>query len=175
MLRDFINIIGVNDVSEFPVLTALDRYNQFTVEENLEIPAEKPDVEQITSVMIEAKVTDFRAIATPTGLKVIINGIVNQKVVYTALEPTQSIHSAYFTKGFCTFIEIPLTIAPGTNTMTILQSLGITLDDVVDGEPQVIIEDLSVKLVDTRNVKKCGVLFVWVTVNAVLAPFFPVA
>lgn len=175
MLRDFINIIGVDDVSEFPVLTPLNRYRQFTVEENLELPAEKPDIEQITSVMIEAQVTDFRTIATPTGLKVIIDGILNQKVVYTADEPTQSIHSAHFTKGFCTYIEIPLVIPAGSNVLTILQGLGITLDDVVVGEPQVIIEDLSVKLVDSRNVKKCIILFAWVTVNAALTPFLPVA
>lgn len=175
MLRDFINIIGVNDVSEFPALTPLNRYRQFTVEENLKIPAEKPDIEQITSVLVEAKVTNFRTIATPTGLKVIIDGILNQKVVYTANEPTQSVHSAHFTKGFCTYIEIPLVIAAGSNVMTILQSLGLTLDNVVDGAPQVIVEDLSVKLVDSRNVKKCGILFTWVTVNAALTPFFPPA
>lgn len=173
MLRDFINIIGVNSASEFPVLTPLDRYRQFTVEEALVIPIEKPDVEQITSVMIEAKVTDFRTIATPTGLKIIVDGILNQKVVYTADEPTQSIHSAHFVKNFCTFIEVPLVIAAGSNSMTILQGLGITLDDVVVGEPHVIIEDLSVKLVDARNIKKCAILFAWATLNTLLTPFLP--
>ena len=171
MLRDFIEIIGINTTEDFPILGTLDRYTQFTVEEMLSLPDEKPDMEQITSVMIEAIVANFRTIATPTGLKVIINGELNQKIIYTAAESTQSVHTAHFLKPFCTFIEIPLTIQTGTNALDILQSLGLSLDDVLSSDPKIVIEDLSVKLSDVRNVKKCGILFTWATVNALLAPF----
>lgn len=174
MLRNFIEIIGINSPDDFPILTALDRYKQFTVEELLTIPAAKPDVEQITSVMVEASITDFRTIATPKGLKVIVNGELNQKIIYTANEPDQSVHSAHFIKPFCTFIEIPLVIASGTNSLEILQSLGLTLDDVLTSEPKIIIEDLSVKLVDARNIKKCGILFTWASLNPLLTPFLVV-
>ena len=31
MLRDFIEIIGINTTEDFPILGTLDRYTQFTV------------------------------------------------------------------------------------------------------------------------------------------------
>lgn len=173
MLRDFVEIIGIDPVSSFPALIAAEKFTQFTTEETLIIPEQKPDIEQITSLMVEASITAYRAIVTPTGLKVIINGELNQKVIYTADEPTQAVHSAHFVKQFCTFIEIPLVLPAGTSALQLLQSLGLTLDDVLASPPNVIIEDISVKLVDGRTVKKCVVMFVWGTVNAALVPFFP--
>lgn len=175
MLRNLINIVGIDDPSSFPVLGVQDRYKQFTVEEMLTIPSAKPDIEQITSVLVEANVTQFRTIATPTGVKVIVDGELHQKVIYTADEPAQSVHSAEFTTPFCNFIEIPLVIASGKNIIQILQGLGLTLDDVVTKGPSIIIEDLSVTQVGKRNVKKCAVLFTWVTVNTALTPLFPPA
>ena len=173
LLRDFVEIIGIASDSDFPVITPTTRYNQFTVEELLTIPAAKPDIEQINSVMIEAAVTDFRSIATPVGLKVIINGTLNQKVIYTAADPSQSVHSAHFLVPFCTFIQIPLVIPAGQSATSLLQTLGITLQDVVASGPNVIIEDLSVTQVDARSLKKCAVLFSWVEINALLLPLVP--
>ena len=173
MLRDFVEIIGIDPVTSFPVLTAADKYNQFTTEETIIIPELKPDVEQITSLMIEAAITNYRVISTPTGLKVIIKGELNQKVIYTADEPTQSIHSAQIINEFCTFIEIPLVIPAGSSALQLLQGLGLTLDDVLASPPNIIIEDISVKLVDGRTIKKCVVMFTWATVNALLVPLFP--
>lgn len=56
MLKNFVSIEGVASVSDFPTLTTLDRYNQFEVEEQVTIPAEKPEMEQIVSVMVEASI-----------------------------------------------------------------------------------------------------------------------
>ena len=171
LLRDFVEIIGIASPSEFPVITPTTRYNQFTVEELLTIPAEKPDVEQINSVMIEATIDNFHSIATPVGLKVIVNGTLTQKVIYTAADPSQSVHSAHYQIPFCTFIQIPLVIPAGQSAMTILQTLNITLEDVVASGPYVLVEDLSVTLVDARSLKKCAVLFSWVEINTLLLPF----
>lgn len=171
MLKNFIEIIGIDPVFDFPIIGEFDRTNQFLLEEKLTIPTAKPDVEQITSLMIDAKITKSRTITTPTGLKVIINGKVNQKVTYTADEPTQSIHSAHFVEAFCSFIEIPLTIPAGSNALEILQGLGLGLDEVVTDGPDVLVEDVSIKLIDSRTIKKCVILFVWVSVNEDLAPY----
>ncbi|BCS80376.1 DUF3794 domain-containing protein [Anaerocellum diazotrophicum] len=173
MLKNFISIEGVANVSEFPTLTTLDRYNQFEVEEQVTIPAEKPEMEQIVSVMVEASIKNYYAIATPTGLKVIIEGELKQKITYVANEPTQSIHSAMFITGFCNFIDIPLNLPTGQNVLNILQTLGITLDDVVSAPPNIIIEDFSISQIDTRKAKKCTILFAWVRVNALLATYLP--
>ncbi|MHB1405694.1 MAG: DUF3794 domain-containing protein [Desulfitobacteriaceae bacterium] len=170
LLRDFVEIIGIASGSDFPVITPTTRYNQFTVEESVTIPAEKPDIEQINSVMIEATINNFHSIATPVGLKVIVNGTLNQKVIYTAADPSQSVHSAHFEVPFCTFIQIPLVIPAGQSATTLLQTLNITLEDVVASGPNVIIEDLSVAQIDARRLKKCAVLFSWVEINTLLLP-----
>ncbi|WAM31398.1 DUF3794 domain-containing protein [Caldicellulosiruptor naganoensis] len=120
MLKNFISIEGVANVSEFPTFTTLDRYNQFEVEEQVTIPAEKPEMEQIISVMVEASIKNYYAIATPTGLKVIIEGELKQKITYVANKPTQSIHSAMFITGFCNFIDIPLNLPTDQNVPELL-------------------------------------------------------
>lgn len=168
MLINFVEIIGIANPSDFPVITCANPNAQYMVEEKLTIPEEKPDVEQINSVMIEAKITDFRVIVTPVGLKVIINGIVNQKIIYTAANPVQSVHSAHFQKSFCTFIEIPLTLPCKMSVTRYLQKLGISLDDVIQCRTDVLIEDVSVTLLDPRTIEKCTVLFIWTTLNTLL-------
>ena len=47
MLRNFVDIIGIADPSEFPQILPNTKYTQYIVEETLTIPAAKPDVEQI--------------------------------------------------------------------------------------------------------------------------------
>lgn len=173
MLKNFVEIIGIADPSSFPVITAANPNTQFVVEERLVIPDAKPDVEQINSVMIEAQITDFRTITTPVGLKVIIDGLLNQKLIYTAADVVQSVHSAHFQEPFCTFIEIPLTLPAGVNVTQFLQTLGITLDDVIQGRTALLIEDVSVKLLDPRTVEKCTVLFIWTTLNPALVSVIP--
>ena len=168
MLKNFINIVGIADPSEFPVLLPSNPNTQQVVEENLIIPETKPDVEQINTVLIEAAITDARAIVTPVGLKIVVDGELNQKVLYTAAEPTQSVHSAHYLEPFCTFIEVPLVIPAGQNTLEYLQALGLTLDDVITGPTKVLIEDVSVKLLDPRNFEKCTVLFIWTKINDAL-------
>jgi len=57
--------------------------------------------------------------------------------------------------------------------LNLLQTLGITLDDVVSAPPNIIIEDFSISQIDTRKAKKCAILFAWVRVNALLATYLP--
>ncbi|MHB1405693.1 MAG: DUF3794 domain-containing protein [Desulfitobacteriaceae bacterium] len=168
MLRNFVNIIGIADPSSFPVITTANPNTQYTVQETLVIPEAKPDVEQINSVMIEAKITNYRTITTPVGLKVIIDGNINQKLIYTAADVVQSVHTAHYQEPFCTFIEIPLTLPAGLNVTQYLQTLGITLDDVIQGRTDVLIEDVTVSVLDPRTVEKCPVLFIWTTLNPAL-------
>lgn len=170
MLRNFINIVGIADPADFPVLLPSNPSTQFIVEETLVIPDAKPDVEQVNTVLIEATITDARAIATPVGLKIVVDGELNQKIIYTADEPTQAVHSAHFFEPFCTFIEIPLVIPVGLNVVEYLQTLGLTLDSVITGPTKVIIEDVSVKIIDPRTIEKCTVLFIWTKIADALVP-----
>lgn len=170
MLKNFVDIIGIADPSSYPVITAANPNTQYIVEEKYVISETKPDIEQVNSVMIQAEVTNVRTIATPVGLKVIIDGLLNQKFIYTANDPVQSVHSAHFTEPFCTFIEIKLTVPAGLTVIEYLQTLGITLADVITGRTSVLIEDASVKLIDPRTIEKCIVLFLWTVINPALVP-----
>lgn len=168
MLINFVEIIGITDPVSFPVITAANPNAQYIVEEKLVIPEAKPDVEQISSVMIEAKLTKYRAIITPVGLKVIIDGVINQKLIYTAVNSVQSVHTAHYQESFCTFIEIPLILPAKMNVTEYLQTLGISLADVIQGRTDVLVEDVSVDVINPRVVEKCTVIFIWTTLNPLL-------
>lgn len=109
-----------------------DKWLQFSFPEIVDIPTQKPDIEGIISLHSSIKIISQRVIKTPqvsgyttpsgiifsgqdianaegtnlTGRKLIIEAIIIQKVIYTADEPNQSVHSAHFTRPFSAFIVI---------------------------------------------------------------------
>ncbi|MFC7321519.1 DUF3794 domain-containing protein [Halobacillus campisalis] len=169
-LRDFVQIIGIADPSQFPVIGEDTRYTQFSVLERLMIPEVKPDVEQINTLLIEAEITGTRNIFTPVGVKVVVEGILRQKVIYTALVEEQSVHSAHFEHPFCTFIDIPLDIPEGVTVPAYLASLGLSINDILASEVNILIEDVEINLLDPRTVSKCVILFVYADLNPDLFP-----
>ncbi|WP_273123219.1 DUF3794 domain-containing protein [Bacillus weihaiensis] len=169
-LRDFVQIIGIADPSQFPIITEANPNTQFAIQERLTIPPQKPDVEQINSLLIEAVITSTRNIFTPIGVKVVIEGILRQKVVYTADVPEQSVHSAHFEHPFCSFINIPLNVPEGLTVPAYLASLGLSINDILVGPVNVLIEDVEISLLDPRTVSKCVILFAYTTINPDLFP-----
>jgi hypothetical protein len=145
IVKGLIEYSGIVDCSQLP--THMTAFKQFTVQENLTIPAAKPDIEQILRVMAEASITSTKIIKTPTGVslegqkltgwKVIVEGVIHQKIEYVADEPTQSVHSAHFKIPFSTFIVLPCSI---------------TNDMVVTVVPY--IEDIYAKQLDKRHIFK---------------------
>ncbi|GEM_PF-980271 len=109
-----------------------DKWVQFFVPEIVDIPVQKPDVEGIIEVSSCIEIISQRVVRTPTvmgftnsagrfipgesisnaectnltGKKLIIEGIIKQKVVYTALVPDQALHSASFSAPFSVFIIV---------------------------------------------------------------------
>lgn len=92
-------------------------FKEFNVEELLELPCTKPDIEQIIKVKAEINIMSIKIIKTPvalslerqnlTGWKAIIEGEVKQVVQYVADEPYQRVHGAHFSIPFSTFIVLP--------------------------------------------------------------------
>lgn len=90
---------------------------QFSVDENLTIPEQKPDAEDLLDVTVEVEITSTTIIKTPvvtsyegqrlTGWKVIVEGKLKQIVTYIADVPQQSVHSAHFDVPFSTFLVLP--------------------------------------------------------------------
>lgn len=145
IVKGLIEYSGIVESSQLP--THMTAFKQFTVQENLTIPDAKPDIEQIVRVMAEASITSTKIIKTPTGTslegqnltgwKLIVEGILHQKIEYVADEPTQSVHAAHFKIPFSTFIVLPCSI---------------TTDMLATVVPY--IEDIYAKQLDKRHIFK---------------------
>lgn len=102
-----------------------DLWTQFVVSENLRVPSRKPDIEQINSLNSYIEIISQRVVSTPnsegadnlegtalTGKKLIIEGILKQKITYTAdiRSGSQPLHSLHFDVPFSVFIMVPDTV-----------------------------------------------------------------
>lgn len=119
MDTDFVDIIGLCDPDEINFdLVKYPFWTQISIPENLIIPDQKPDIEQIDSLKISVEILKRKVIVTPvslsgneegkrlTGRKLIIEGQLCQTVTYTADVPEQSVHSAHFIVPFSAFIVV---------------------------------------------------------------------
>lgn len=112
--------------------TDTDKWTEFYLPEIVDIPVQKPDMEGIVEVHSCVEIISQRVIKTPvvkgytkadgtqvlgenisnsegtnlTGRKLIIEGLLKQKIIYTAAVDEQSLHSAHFVIPFSTFIII---------------------------------------------------------------------
>lgn len=122
---EFIDITGLCDLdtidfSKYPFWT------QIFIPENLMIPEEKPDIEQIVSVSVGVEIFKTKVIVTPrsggkdvedpvpnyegkllTGRKLIIEGGLFQTMSYVGAVPEQSVHTAHFIVPFSAYIVLP--------------------------------------------------------------------
>ncbi|WP_169525190.1 DUF3794 domain-containing protein [Pseudalkalibacillus hwajinpoensis] len=166
-----IQIVGLCDPSTitFEGLDTDDRnWTEVSIPEVLHIPPQKPDIETIDKVFVQVKILSKRVIRTPisteenaegtklTGWKLVIEGVVKQKVVYTAWNAVQSVHSAHFTVPFSAFI-----ILPGDTTE----------EDRFCVETCV--EDVFVKAINDREIFKNVTLFLKATKEPPFCPPVP--
>lgn len=97
------------------------RWVQFFLPEVLCVPEQKPDIEQLLDATVVAQFISQRVVRTPsliidgnpapnaeglntTGRKLIIEGVLRQKFIYTAAVPEQSVHAMHFDVPFSVFI-----------------------------------------------------------------------
>lgn len=153
-----IDIRGLCKASD--VTDTLNKYPywiQMYLPETLSIPPQKPDAETINAVNITISIIRNEVVKTPisttgnlegktlTGRKLIVEGNLCQKIVYTADEPEQSVHSAEFSVPFSAYIVVPKEY---TFNSVVLDSLDIHY------EVNSCIEDLSVELLNPRTFLK---------------------
>ncbi|TYQ18281.1 UNVERIFIED_CONTAM: uncharacterized protein DUF3794 [Acetivibrio alkalicellulosi] len=131
-----INLVGVYPQNKLENVLQCNpitnKWVQFYVSEIVDIPEQKPDIEGIVGVNSCVEIISQRVIKTPevtgyttndgtfipgntisnsectnlTGRKLVIEGLLNQKIIYTALVDNQALHSASFTIPFSVFIII---------------------------------------------------------------------
>lgn len=117
------NLIQYEGLSDYlPVNSAV--FKQMNVEQNFCLPDAKPDIEQIIKIFSEMKIKSTKVIKTPkgtslegqilTGWKIVVEGVVKQKIQYVAEEPEQSVHAAHSDILFSTYILLPDNFVMGT-------------------------------------------------------------
>lgn len=139
-----------NNPSRFPVSCTI--FKQFSVQEYVTIPLQKPCAEEILNCLVEVEIEQIKGIKTPSamsyegqilrGHKAVIEGNLHQKLVYIADDSSQSVHAAHFTTPFSTYIILP--------------------EDYVKGTPlhiNSVIEDVYYKLMDKRRIFKNVTLY----------------
>ncbi|HHN8249672.1 DUF3794 domain-containing protein [Clostridioides difficile] len=165
-LVDVSGLCNTNDVTN--VISQYPYWFQMYIPETLNVPTQKPDIEQINSVNVSVDILRTKVVRTPispvdanndfianlegkvsTGRKLIVEGVLCQKISYTADKETQSVHSAHFYVPFSGYIVIPQEITFNNVTPK------ITLDSLdIDYQVNACIEDLSISKLDARTILK---------------------
>lgn len=106
-----------NSNSSTIVAVNLTTFKQISVDEYLSIPKQKPEMEGINNINATVDILSSHIIMTPkdksyesqnlTGYKLIVHGVLNQVVEYTALDEEQSVHAAHYNVPFSSFIILP--------------------------------------------------------------------
>lgn len=130
--ENVVKVVGLCDPYSFDIVydpydiydpyypnAGLGNWTQISIPEVFQLPCEKPDIETIDKVLVDVKILSKRIVTTPilpngenaegtrlTGRKLVVEGLLKQKVVYTAKLPTQPVHAAHFDVPFSAFIVL---------------------------------------------------------------------
>ena len=143
-VRNLIEYNGVELLNDHNcMIKKSDSFKQTTIDINLCVPEQKPDIEQVVKVAIKTKVERYRLVKTPigiseegqeiTGYKLLVMGDFMIKVNYVANVEVQSMHSFHTIVPFCEYIVMPKEFSP----------LSVV-------EPEIYVEDLYVRQLDCR-------------------------
>jgi hypothetical protein len=163
-----ISITGICDVCSLE-LHDDDSWTEISIPENLILPREKPDIEQIVSANIVAKIIRTKVIVTPsterapnfegkllTGRKLIIEGQLCQSITYTADFCNQPVHSAHFVVPFSAFIIIPKKVTI-VNDCTCCER---KIDSLfINYQVNACVEDVFIQEISKRRIFKNVLLF----------------
>lgn len=139
--------------------------NQFVITENLKIPEEKPDVEQVNQVLLRPEVEEIKVVGIhdlrcdQISIKVVVKGVLHEKIIYTACRPDQPVHSAEFTVPFYgnVLLGFDLKRKGMCQCLTLPPNLENFLDVVL------CVEDVTVDLQTGRKLNEFVTLLVMVT------------
>lgn len=99
-----ISITGITPLDYYPCYKDIIQTKQNMQNIDVFIPCEKPDIESIEEVKVNICIVKCKTIDTILGKKIILNGIIKIKIIYTANNCEQSLHSAHWDIPFCDFI-----------------------------------------------------------------------
>lgn len=105
-MYDEVSTVGITELDKYPVCKCKRYFKQCIETDVLYIPSQKPCVESIDEVNIKMCVDNIKVIKTILGPKLIVCGTKKIKIMYTANNCEQSVHSAHWTIPFCEFVLI---------------------------------------------------------------------
>lgn len=103
MLENII-VTGITDLECYPSCKYKKCWKQCMHDEIVCIPDPKPDIESINEIKVNICIDNYQLIDTILGPKIILHGEKHIKVLYTANNCQQSLHSAHWSIPFCEFI-----------------------------------------------------------------------
>lgn len=97
-------ICGITSIEAYPKGISVKYCKQCVEKIELCIPSVKPDIEEPNEIHISICVEKVKMIDTVLGPKLVIEGKIRVKLIYTADNRVQSVHSAHWEKAFCNYI-----------------------------------------------------------------------
>lgn len=126
---DNISLTGITPLSCYPDKKCFEHYKQNIETVCISVPCEKPEIESIEEVKVSIDVIDYKCINTILGAKLIIKGEFRIKVIYTANNRVQSVHSAHWCVPFYDFILLenlsPMCLRNINNVFSALEDISI--------------------------------------------------
>lgn len=136
-------------------------FKEEILDDILEVPKQKPDMERILDIMAWAEVEDYKLIETEvgyshegqrlTGKKLITEIRIKEKLTYVANVPEQSGHAAHYERLKSIFVILPEMVGDR-----------YTCDLIRANRIQIIpyVEDLCYRQLNEREIHRCLMLFV---------------
>ena len=140
-------------------------FKEDIVTEILAIPPQKPNIERVLDILVWPEVENIKLIDTPvgmsnegqflSGLKLIVEVRLKEKVTYVADEPTQSVHAAHYETLTSMFVILPTEI-DGRDTCDLVRSNRINITPYI--------EAVNFRALDCRHIHKCVMIFLNVNI-----------
>lgn len=148
---------------EFPIDPKY--FKEEAICEVLTIPCEKPDMERILDIKVWPEIESIRSVETQegfsiegqrlSGVKLVVEVRLKEKVTYVADEITQTVHAAHYETLKSMFVIVP----PRINEKEVCNLIKTERLNVVP-----YVEDVDWRMLDCRKIHKCVMLFLNVIV-----------
>lgn len=130
------------DVASVEICVTISSFKQQALSKSITLPLAKPDIEEIDDVVVEVLIDDSYVVETMvseshegqnlSGFKLVIHGRLKMSIEYTALLPTQPMHSAHCEVPFSSFLILPPDYIQGSyvEVSTELENMEVDLIDL---------------------------------------------
>lgn len=105
MLRNFIDIIGITKEEDLPSKIN-GQIIQYSEVDYIDIPEDKPKINDIYQIAIKADIKSTRTINAPTGKIVVVDGEKSFKIIYSEKGQSEKANILNLKLPFNTFIDI---------------------------------------------------------------------